>query len=224
MALTCLVREAWEPQRKNKAFFSSKKKRKKETEQWVTKQRRRRRKGLRPVKKKMKKQRRRRWRIVSYRPIRPGEVFKYRPESATEQNGNAAKKKEEEDEEAKKKKKKGLSRWRLRIKSTSIFGFKFFFLLTGRFPFSGRNTPIFSWYGPIWVALTRVGESTWQDVAWRAVSGVTPASPRPAELDAGAAPLEPRPCIPEYNIMANQMPSKCLSHSTKQRRRNVWSS
>ena len=47
---------------------------------------------------------------MSYRPIRPGEVFKYRPESATEQNGNAAKKKEEEDEEAKKKKKKGLSR------------------------------------------------------------------------------------------------------------------
>ena len=43
---------------------------------------------------------------MSYRPIRPGEVFKYRPESATEQNGNAVKKKEEEDEEAKKKKKK----------------------------------------------------------------------------------------------------------------------
>ena len=43
---------------------------------------------------------------MSYRPIRPREVFKYRPESATEQNGNAAKKKEEEDEEAKKKKKK----------------------------------------------------------------------------------------------------------------------
>ena len=64
---------------------------------------------------------------MSYRPIRPREVFKYRPESATEQNGNAAKKKEEEDEEAKKKKKKGLSRWRLRIKSTSIFGFKIFF-------------------------------------------------------------------------------------------------
>ena len=42
---------------------------------------------------------------MSYRPIRPEEVFKYRPESATEQNGNAAKKKEE-DEEAKKKKKK----------------------------------------------------------------------------------------------------------------------
>ena len=64
---------------------------------------------------------------MSYRPIRPGEVFKYWPESATEQNGNAVKKKEEEDEEAKKKKKKGLSRWRLRIKSTSIFGLKFFF-------------------------------------------------------------------------------------------------
>ena len=43
---------------------------------------------------------------MSYRPIRPEEVFKYRPESATEQNGKAAKKKEEEDEEAKKKKKK----------------------------------------------------------------------------------------------------------------------
>ena len=43
---------------------------------------------------------------MSYRPIRPREVFKYRTESATEQNGNAAKKKEEEDEEAKKKKKK----------------------------------------------------------------------------------------------------------------------
>ena len=43
---------------------------------------------------------------MSYRPIRPREVFKYRLESATEQNGNAAKKKEEEDEEAKKKKKK----------------------------------------------------------------------------------------------------------------------
>ena len=43
---------------------------------------------------------------MSYRPIRLGEVFKYRPESATEQNDNAAKKKEEEDEEAKKKKKK----------------------------------------------------------------------------------------------------------------------
>ena len=43
---------------------------------------------------------------MSYRPIRPGEVFKYRLESTTEQNGNAAKKKEEEDKEAKKKKKK----------------------------------------------------------------------------------------------------------------------
>ena len=43
---------------------------------------------------------------MSYRPIRPGEVFKFWPESATEQNGNTAKKKEEEDEEAKKKKKK----------------------------------------------------------------------------------------------------------------------
>ena len=46
---------------------------------------------------------------MSYRPIWPREVFEFRTESATEQNGNAVKKKEE-DEEAKKKgkKKKGV--------------------------------------------------------------------------------------------------------------------
>ena len=33
------------------------------------------------------------------------------------------------------------------------------------------------------------------DAARRAVSGVPPASPRRTASDAGAAPLEPRPCI-----------------------------
>ena len=65
---------------------SSKNKRKNETEQnslkKTKKQRRRRKKGLRPVKKKTKKQRRRRRRTVSYGPIRPREVFEFRPESA----------------------------------------------------------------------------------------------------------------------------------------------
>ena len=140
---------------------------------------------------------------MSYRPIRPGEVFKYRPESATEQNGNAAKKKEEEDEEAKKKKKKGLSRWRLRIKSTSIFGFKFFFSSYRPISFSRpKHTDI----RLIRSDLSRVGASRGIHVAGRgltwhgcAVSGVPPASPRPAKSDAGAAPLESRSCIPGDN-------------------------
>ena len=49
------------------------------------------------------------------------------------------------------------------------------------------------------LALARVGEnhveSTWHDEAGRAGSGVPCASPRPAVLDAGAAPLVPRLCF-----------------------------
>ena len=101
MWLSCVWSERHESlKEQNKAFkllsFSYKKKqnsskikRKKETEQNSLKKtkkrrrrRRRRKKGLRPVKKKTKKQRRRRRRTVSYGPIRPGEVFEFRPESA----------------------------------------------------------------------------------------------------------------------------------------------
>ena len=64
------------------------------------------------------------------------------------------------------------------VQSTSIFGlsFFFFFFLTSRFPFSGRNTPIFGRYDPIWpesalvwAALARVGKkkNTWQDATRR---------------------------------------------------------
>ena len=101
MWLSCVWSERHESlKEQNKAFkllsFSYKKKqnsskikRKKETEQNSLKKtkkrsrrRRRRKKGLRPVKKKTKKQRGRRRRTVSYGPIRPGEVFEFRPESA----------------------------------------------------------------------------------------------------------------------------------------------
>ena len=101
MWLSCVWSERHESlKEQNKAFKllsfsykkkqnSSKNKTKKETEQNSLKKtkkrrrrRRRRKKGLRPVKKKTKKQRRRRRRTVSYGPIRPGEVFEFRPESA----------------------------------------------------------------------------------------------------------------------------------------------
>ena len=139
---------------------------------------------------------------MSYRPIRPGEVFKYRPESATEQNDNAAKKKEEEDEEAKKKKKKkkGVKPVKTAYQIHQYFRFQIFFSSYQPISFF-RLKHIDIW--PIRPDLSRVGASRGINVAGRgltrhgrAVSGVPPTSPRPAESDASAAPLEPRPCIP----------------------------
>ena len=66
---------------------------------------------------------------MSYRSIRPGEVFEFWLESATEQNDNVAKKRKKKTKKQKRRR-KGLSRWRWRqqrIKSTDIFGFKLFF-------------------------------------------------------------------------------------------------
>ena len=66
---------------------------------------------------------------MSYKSIRPGEVFEFRLESATEQNDNVAKKRKKKTKKQKRRR-KGLSRWRRRqqrIKSTDIFGFKLFF-------------------------------------------------------------------------------------------------
>ena len=76
------------------------------------------------------------------------------------------------------------------------FRFKFFFFLTGRFPFSGQNTPIFGANRP--ASEPNRHESGNEKKTGR---GSTRRQRRPSHVaasDAGAAAILPRLCIPEF--------------------------
>ena len=74
--------------------------------------------------------------------------------------------------------------------STSIFGLSFFFFfLTNRFPFSGRNTPIFCQYDPNQPGSARI----WKKKKKKTLRHGTDA--QASASDFGAAPSQPRQCF-----------------------------